>query len=129
MYNPNMNSNFIAEVGAEWNFCRSYIIRYEVILQVKLSWVTLEITDVNFRRIYEHNRCLPNDANRKSKFKISKMDVNYINKIKFHEESKNELFFLISEVGTEWNFCRSYIIPCEVILQVKLSYFSLLRLS
>ena len=31
-----MNSNFISEVGVEWNFCRSYIIRYEVILQVKL---------------------------------------------------------------------------------------------
>ena len=36
-------------------------------------------------------------------------------------------FILISEVGTEWNFCRSYILPYEVILQVKLSYFSLLK--
>ena len=36
-------------------------------------------------------------------------------------------FILIAEVGTEWNFCRSFIIPYEVILQVKLSYFGLLK--
>ena len=54
MYNPNMNSNFISEVGAEVNFCRSYIIRYEVILQVKLSYFSL-LKDINLRRIYEDN--------------------------------------------------------------------------
>ena len=31
-----MNSNVISEVGAEWNFYRSYIIRYEVILQAEV---------------------------------------------------------------------------------------------
>ena len=36
-------------------------------------------------------------------------------------------FILISEVETEWNFCLSYAIRYEVILQVKLSYFSLLK--
>ena len=36
-------------------------------------------------------------------------------------------FILIPEVGTEWNFCRSNIIRYEVIEQVKLSYFSLLK--
>ena len=66
-----MNFILIAEVGAERNFCRSYIIRYEVILQVKLSYFTLlEITDIKFRRIYEDNRSLPNDADLKSKYKI-----------------------------------------------------------
>ena len=39
MFKPNTNSNFISEVGAEWNFCRSYNKQYEVILQV--NWVTL----------------------------------------------------------------------------------------
>ena len=39
IYNPNMNSNFISEIGAEWNFC--YIIRYELTLQVKLSYFSL----------------------------------------------------------------------------------------
>ena len=41
MCNPNMNPNFISEVGAERHFCRSYLIRYEVILQVKLSYFSL----------------------------------------------------------------------------------------
>ena len=36
-------------------------------------------------------------------------------------------FILIPEVGTELNFCRSYVIRYEVILQVKLGYFSLLK--
>ena len=31
----------VAEVKAELNFCRSYIIRYEVTLQVKLSYISL----------------------------------------------------------------------------------------
>ena len=35
-------------------------------------------------------------------------------------------FILISEVETEWNFCRSYIIRYEVIWHVKLRYFSLI---
>ena len=68
-----------------FKFCRSYIIRYEVILHVKLSYFSflnikrqLEITDINFRRIYEDNRSLPNNADRKSKFEICKMDVNFI---------------------------------------------------
>ena len=34
IYKPNMNTNFISEVGAEWNFKRSYIIGNEVILYV-----------------------------------------------------------------------------------------------
>ena len=38
----------------------------------------LKIADINFRRNYEDNRNLPNDADRKSKFKIYKMDVNFI---------------------------------------------------
>ena len=39
MYNPNMNSNFIAEVRAEWNFERSYIIANENYV-VKNVWET-----------------------------------------------------------------------------------------
>ena len=66
----------ISEVGTESNFCRSYIIRYEVILQVKLSYFRLwYISDINFRRIDEYNRCLPNGANLKFKVKIFKMGV------------------------------------------------------
>ena len=45
--------------------------------------------------------------------------------IKFHEESKNELYF--NRRSWNRNFCRSYIIRYEVILQVKLSYFSILK--
>ena len=37
--------------------------------------------------------------------------------IKFHVESKNELYF--KKVETEENFCRNYIIRYEGILQVK----------
>ena len=68
MRNPKMNFILISEVGTELNFFRSYIIRYEVILQVKLSYFSktqLEITDINFRRIYEHKRSLPNDGHLK----------------------------------------------------------------
>ena len=81
MYNPKMNSDFIAEVGAKWNFCRSYIIRYEVILQEKLSYFSLLKTiknDLNFRRIYEDNRSLPNAADQKFKFKIFNLGVDFI---------------------------------------------------
>ena len=48
MYNPNMNSNFIAEV-----------ITYDTNLFYKKIWVTLAykkqlvITDINFKRIYK----------------------------------------------------------------------------
>ena len=41
MCNPNMNSNFICEVRAEWNFERSYIIRNEVISYVNVSYFNL----------------------------------------------------------------------------------------
>ena len=34
MTNPNMNFNFISEVGAEWNVNWSYIIGNEVIVYV-----------------------------------------------------------------------------------------------
>ena len=46
--------------------------------------------------------------------------------IKFHEESKNELYFNIRS----WNrmkFLPKLYHTIEVILQVKLSYFSLLK--
>ena len=46
--------------------------------KVELLWLIkkqLEITDINFRQIPEDNRSLPNDTDRKSKFKICKMDV------------------------------------------------------
>ena len=49
--------------------------------KVELLWLIkrqLEITDIHFRRIYEDNRSLPKDADRKSKFKICKIDVNFI---------------------------------------------------
>ena len=37
-----MNSNFISEVGTEWNFYQSYIIRYEVYtLPVKFGDLSL----------------------------------------------------------------------------------------
>ena len=77
MRNPNMNSNFISEVGAEWNFCRSYTIRYEVILQVKLSYFSL-LKDIKFRRIYEDNRSFPNGNDLKFEFKIFNMGVDFI---------------------------------------------------
>ena len=38
-----MNSNFFFEVGAELNFCRSYEVRYEVILHVKVSYITIKV--------------------------------------------------------------------------------------
>ena len=52
MYTPHMNSNFIAEVAAEGNFYRSYIIGNEVtyiICIVELLYLIrsqLEVTDV-----------------------------------------------------------------------------------
>ena len=41
------------------------------------------------RPIHRDNRSLQNDADLKTKFKICNMDVH----IKFHEESKNLLYF------------------------------------
>ena len=107
-----MNPNFISEVGAELNFCRSYIIRYEVILQVKLCW------------IYEDNRSFSNGTDLKFKFKIFNMVVDFTQNFMYNPKMNSNFIF---EVGAEWNFCRSYIIRYEVILQVKLSYFSLLK--
>ena len=48
-----MNFILISEVETEWNFCRSTIIRYEVILTVRfeLTKRQSEITDIKFRRI------------------------------------------------------------------------------
>ena len=72
MYNPNMNSNFISEVSAEWNFEWSCIMGNEVILYVKLrnfsfsmQFSQLEPTDIYYRGIYEHKRSLPNDGHPK----------------------------------------------------------------
>ena len=38
----------------------------------------LEVTDIKCRLIYEDNQSLPNDADRKSKLKICKMDIKLI---------------------------------------------------
>ena len=73
-----MNFILISKVGIERNFCRSYIIRYEVILQVKLSLRQLEIPGINFRRIYEDNRNFPRGADLKFKFMILNMGVDFI---------------------------------------------------
>ena len=81
LWNFEADRTNIAEVTPEWSFNRSCIIRYEVIQQVKLSYfikTQLEVTDTNFRPIHEDNRRLPNDDDLKSKFKICKMDVNFI---------------------------------------------------
>ena len=55
---------------------RSYFTSKVELLQ--LIKRQLEINDINFRRIYEDNRSFPNDADRRSKLKICKMDVNFI---------------------------------------------------
>ena len=55
---------------------RSYITSKLELLQ--LIKTQLEVTDTNFQPIHEDNRSLPNDADLKSKFKICKMDVNFI---------------------------------------------------
>ena len=66
-----MNFILISDVVTEWNFCRSYVIQYEVILQ--------EITGINFRRIYEDNRSFANGTYLKFKFKI--FNLFHINEI------------------------------------------------
>ena len=45
---------------------RSYFTRKVELFELIKS--QLEISDINFRRIYEDKRSLPNDADRKSKF-------------------------------------------------------------
>ena len=55
---------------------RSYFTSKVELLQ--LIKRQLERTDINFRRIYEDNRSLSNDADRKSYVKISKIDGNFI---------------------------------------------------
>ena len=80
LWNFEVDRTKIAEVTAEWKFCRSYIIRYEVILQEKLSYFIksqLEVTAINFRLIHEDNR-FPNDADLKIKFEIFNMGVDFI---------------------------------------------------
>ena len=65
-----MNFILISEVETEWNFSRSYVIRYEVIFTSKVALLylikrQLEITDIKFRRIYEDNRSFPNGTDLK----------------------------------------------------------------
>ena len=50
-----------------------HAIRSNFTSKVELLWlikIQLEITDINFGRIDEDNRSLPNDADLKSKFRI-----------------------------------------------------------
>ena len=55
---------------------RSYFTsKVELLFLIKRQ---VEITDINFRPIHEDSRSLPNDADQKSKFKMCKMDVNFI---------------------------------------------------
>ena len=77
MYNPNMNSNFIAEVRAEWNFERDDIMGNKVILYVyvvelfkfiSMQFSQLEVTDIYYRGIYEHKRSLLTDGHLKISF-------------------------------------------------------------
>ena len=70
---------------------RSYFTTKVELLQ--LIKRQLEIININFQRIYEDNQSLPNGTDRKSKFKICKMD-----------QSKNELYFNL----------RSYPMKAEV---------------
>ena len=55
---------------------RSYFTSKVALLQ--LIKRQLEITDINFRRIYEDNRSFPNGTDLKFKFKIFNMGVNFI---------------------------------------------------
>ena len=58
---------------------RSYFTsKVELLMLIKTQ---LEITDINFRRIYEDNRSLQNDADRKSKFKICKINFILISEV------------------------------------------------
>ena len=43
------------------------------IAEVRVEWNLFE--DINYRRIYEDNRSLPNDGDQKSKLKIFNMGV------------------------------------------------------
>ena len=55
-----------------------HTIRSYFTTKVELLELQLKITDINFRRIYEDNRSLPNDTDLKFKFKIFSMGVEFI---------------------------------------------------
>ena len=55
---------------------RSYFTSKVELLQ--LIKRQLEITDINFRRIYENNQSFPNGTDLKFKFKIFNMGVDFI---------------------------------------------------
>ena len=84
MYNPNMKSNIITEVGPECNFERCYIIGNEVMLPiciVELFYLIrnqFEVNEIYSPGIYEHKRSLPNDGHLKLKFKTFNMRVDLI---------------------------------------------------
>ena len=69
------NSNRMNDLPKLYHTLRSYFTsRVELLELIKRQ---LELSDINFRQIYEEYRSLPNDAIRKSQFKICKMDVNF----------------------------------------------------
>ena len=73
--------------------------------------VELEITDINFRRIYEGNRSFPNDADLKSKFKIFNIGVDYIKN--FMSNPKRNIIF-IAEVSRS----KPRLEPNEILKEV-----------
>ena len=74
---------------------RSYFTRKVELLCLLNIKRQLEITDINFRRIYEDNRSLPNDTDLIFKFKIFHMDVDFISN--FINDSKINFNFISVE--------------------------------
>ena len=76
-----------------------HTIRSYFTSKVELLWLIkrqLEITDINFRHIYEDNRSLPIGTDLKFKFKIFNMGVDFI--YNFISDTKIN-FNIISEVS------------------------------
>ena len=75
---------------------RSYCTSKVELLQ--LIKIQLEITDINFPRIYEDNRSFPNGTDLKFKFKIFNMVVDFIKNFMYNPNMNSNF---ISEVGAE----------------------------
>ena len=85
-----------------------HTIRSYFTTKVELLWLIkrqLKITDINFRRIYEDNRSLPNDTDLKFMFKIFNMGVVFIKD--FIRDRKINFNFTIevSLIKAEYNYC------------------------
>ena len=69
---------YLSDKKTACNYLRSHVLVQRSFAEGQTNRETDRRTDIKFCPIYEDNRCLPNNADLKRKFKIFNMNVDFV---------------------------------------------------